>query len=183
MTSSPDIQTRKVPTRKDAMLFSGKAVLLRIKRSFTDLTRTRVRRHAVGSALASAPLAATSETRLWTETTPEERFLVAGKIHNLRVAIAKLNGVEVAAGETFSFWKQIGRAGRHRGFVVGRELREGCIIPNIGGGLCQLSNGLYDAAIKAGYEIVERHPHTQVIAGSLAEKGRDATVFWNYIDL
>ena len=70
-----------------------------------------------------------------------------------------------------------------RGFVKGRELREGCIIPNVGGGLCQVSNALYDAALQAGHEIVERHAHTQVIAGSLAEQGRDATVFWNYVDL
>jgi glycosyltransferase involved in cell wall biosynthesis len=67
--------------------------------------------------------------------------------------------------------------------VAGRELREGCIIPSIGGGLCQLSNALYDAALSAGFEIVERHAHTQVIPGSLAEVGRDATVFWNYVDL
>src|SRR5690606_9425891 len=32
-------------------------------------------------------------------------------------------------------------------------------------------------------EIVERHAHSRVIAGSLAEQGLDATVFWNYIDL
>src|SRR5262249_55836759 len=32
-------------------------------------------------------------------------------------------------------------------------------------------------------EIVERHAHAQVIPGSLAEVGRDATVFWNYVDL
>jgi hypothetical protein len=66
---------------------------------------------------------------------------------------------------------------------MGRELREGCIIPQIGGGICQLSNAIYDAALKAGLEVVERHGHSQVIKGSLAELGRDATVFWNYIDL
>jgi hypothetical protein len=77
----------------------------------------------------------------------------------------------------------VGRTSSFRGFVEGRELREGCIIPNIGGGLCQLSNALYDAALKADFDIVERHAHTQVVAGSLAEEGRDATVFWNYVDL
>jgi glycosyltransferase involved in cell wall biosynthesis len=35
----------------------------------------------------------------------------------------------------------------------------------------------------ASRNIVERHAHTQVIPGSLAEAGRDATVFWNYVDL
>lgn len=129
------------------------------------------------------PVIAESKTPLWTETEPEERFLVAGKIHNLRLAVRNIDGLEIPAGEVFSFWKQVGRASSIRGFVEGRELREGCIIPNIGGGLCQLSNALYDASLQAGIEIVERHAHTQIVAGSLAEKGRDATVFWNYIDL
>ncbi|MBV8299592.1 MAG: VanW family protein [Candidatus Eremiobacteraeota bacterium] len=95
----------------------------------------------------------------------------------------RLDGVVVPGGETFSFWKQVGRATARRGFVEGRELREGCMVPSVGGGLCQLSNALYDAALRAGFEIVERHPHTKVVPGSLAAVGRDATVFWNYVDL
>ena len=121
--------------------------------------------------------------RYWTEGSAEERFLVAGKVQNLRLAAAAIDGVAVPGGEVFSFWKQVGRASRSRGYVPGREIREGCIIPTIGGGLCQLSNSLYDAALKANFEIVERHSHTQIIPGSLAERGRDATVFWNYVDL
>ena len=136
-----------------------------------------------GESLVSQPLVAESKTKLWTEIEPEERFLVAGKIQNLRVAAAALDGLELPAGEIFSFWKHVGRTTASRGYVEGRELREGCIIPNIGGGLCQLSNALYDAALKANFEILERHAHTLTIAGSLAELGRDATVFWNYVDL
>ena len=65
-----------------------------------------------------------------------------------------------------------------------RELREGCIIPNIGGGLCQISNALYDAALKAGLlRSLNAMRTRRVVAGSLAETGRDATVFWNYVDL
>ncbi|MBC7930295.1 MAG: VanW family protein, partial [Rubrivivax sp.] len=75
------------------------------------------------------------------------------------------------------------RASRGRGYGRGRELREGCVIPSVGGGLCQLSNALYDAALQAGFEIVERHSHTRIVPGSQAEAGRDATVFWNYVDL
>lgn len=75
------------------------------------------------------------------------------------------------------------RPTRKRGFAAGRELREGCIIPSIGGGLCQLSNALYDVALTAGCEIVERHAHSRNVPGSMAERGRDATVFWNYVDL
>ena len=56
-------------------------------------------------------------------------------------------------------------------------------MPTVAGGICQLSNALYDAALKANFQILERHRHTKVIKGSLAERDRDATVKWNYIDL
>ena len=46
-----------------------------------------------------------------------------------------------------------------------------------------MSNALYDAALKAGFEIVERHGHSRVLPGAMAEAGRDATIFWNYVDL
>jgi hypothetical protein len=184
MTANPHLKTeRKIPTYSDTIIFRSKTLLFQIRRSLEDLRDGRVTRHRAGGELSDKNLVATSRTKLWTEDDGRERFLVAGKIHNLRLAVKKLDGVIVPAEATFSFWKQIGRAGRWKGFVAGRELREGCIIPNIGGGLCQLSNALYDAALQAGFEILERHAHTQVIAGSLAEKGRDATVFWNYVDL
>jgi hypothetical protein len=112
-----------------------------------------------------------------------ERALSRGKVQNLRVAARHIDGALVPAGTVFSFWKQVGRATRRRGFVEGRELREGCLVPSVGGGLCQLSNALYDAALRAGFDIVERHAHTAVVPGSPAAVGRDATVFWNYVDL
>lgn len=183
MTNPAVISGRKVPTRFEAALFRGKTLLLQLKRAIRDLTDNRSVEGKRTNDLATKPAISQSKTPLWTETEPEERFLVAGKIHNLRLAIRKLDGVEVGANQTFSFWKQVGRASRIKGYVEGRELREGCIIPNVGGGLCQISNALYDAALDANFEIVERHAHTQVVTGSLAERDRDATVFWNYVDL
>ena len=174
---------RPVPTRRAAVVFRGKSLLLQMRRFVSDNVGTRVRRFTRSDALITQPVVAESRSLLWTETEPEERFLVAGKIQNLRQAAAALNGVEIPAGEVFSFWKHVGRTSRIRGYVEGRELREGCIILNIGGGLCQLSNALYDAALKSNFEIIERHAHTQTIPGSLAEQGCDATVFWNYVDL
>ncbi len=183
MTGQPTIAIdRRVPSRSEALIFRGKTALLQLKRVLKDRS-DRVIQHAKTAGLIHAPIIAQSKTPLWTEIEPEERFLVAGKIHNLRLAIKQLDGVEVPVNQILSFWKQVGRASRMKGYVEGRELREGCIIPNIGGGLCQISNALYDAALEADFEIVERHAHTQIVAGSLAETGRDATVFWNYVDL
>lgn len=124
-----------------------------------------------------------SRTPLWTAENTVEDTWQFGKVQNLRKACARLHLAEIPAGETFSFWKQVGRAKKSRGYVKGRELREGCLIPTLGGGLCQLSNALYDVALGCGCKIVERHAHTAAIPGSAAEHGRDATVFWNYVDL
>lgn len=170
-------------TRIQSLIFKSKAALLQTKRGLENLFDKKLKKFPKAENLGKSATIAESKTPLWTESRAEEQFLLAGKVHNLRLAIRKLDGVEIPAGEVFSFWKHVGQASRARGFVEGRELREGCIIPNVGGGLCQLSNALYDAALKANFEVVERHAHTQIVAGSLAEQGRDATIFWNYVDL
>jgi len=169
-------------TRVRALVFRAKAAGLQLARAARDL-RGGPRRHPRGDALASTPVLAEAVAELWTEDRAEERPLVLGKIHNLRLALRRIHGAEIPAGAVFSFWAQVGRASRRRGFVPGRELREGCLVPSAGGGLCQLSNALYQAALAAGCEIVERHPHSRPVPGSQAEHGRDATVFWNYVDL
>lgn len=176
-------QDRTIHTFARAAIFRAKASLLQLKRGFTNRSGGAIRRFSFAEDSLNQTIVSASKTPLWTESAPEEQFLLAGKIHNLRLAAKKINGLEIPANETFSFWKHVGRANRLNGYVEGRELREGCIVPSVGGGLCQLSNALYDAALKAGFEIVERHAHSQIVAGSLAEQGRDATVFWNYIDL
>lgn len=134
--------------------------------------------------LINEQIIAFSESDLWNPfDTQENWILTAGKVENLRIASRKINGIEIKANEVFSFWKHIGNPNIGQGYVIGREIREGCIVPTIAGGLCQLSNALYDTALKANFDIIERHKHTKVIKGSLAEQDRDATVKWNYIDL
>lgn len=171
------------PTRLAEWNFFLRAWGLRLLRMGRDASPAhRLLRHERANALRDAPILASFETSLWPPIADEDA-LVAGKIHNLRLALKSFDGLVIPANAVFSFWRQLGRASLRRGFVTGRELREGCIVPAIGGGLCQLSNGFYDTALRAGLEIVERHRHSRVLAGSLAEIDRDATVFWNYKDL
>jgi hypothetical protein len=184
MSADPEKQPRDdVPTAYDAAVFRAKSALFQLGRGALNLFARGRARHGRGDAHRRGRVIAESRTRLWGGGAAGERALEAGKVHNLRLAARRLNGVEVPAGAVFSFWAQVGRASRARGYVRGRELREGCIIPSVGGGLCQLSNALYDAALQAGFEIIERHAHTRAVPGSQAEAGRDATVFWNYVDL
>jgi len=167
----------------DLLAFWCKAKAFQSRHTLDELRLGRPPRFSKGTELTSAPVISESRTSLWTTDEADEQILVLGKIENLRLALRNLNGLEIDANEIFSFWRHVGRASRRRGYVAGRELREGCLIPSTGGGLCQLSNALYDAALQAGFEIIERHVHTQTIPGSLTEAGRDATVFWNYVDL
>ena len=175
----------RLPTFSDLALFQAKATVFRAIRFGQDhFSSSKCQRWPLLARAPCGTLSAESRSDLWdVSALHAERILQAGKVQNLRVASRLLDGCMVPANETFSFWKQIGWPGRTRGFVRGRELRQGCLIPAIAGGLCQLSNGLYDAALKADFTIVERYAHTQVVAGSLAETGRDATIFWNYVDL
>ena len=177
-----------LPGRFGALWFEFRACGFRCLRFARNLFDRAHGRHRAGSRLREAPVIAESISTLWPgkdtgEKPAAENTLVLGKIENLRVARRAFDGVELARGDVLGFWAQLGRPSRGRGFAIGRELREGCLIPSIGGGLCQLSNALYDAALKAGLDIVERHAHSQVIPGSAAARDRDATVFWNYVDL
>jgi hypothetical protein len=125
---------------------------------------------------------ARDEHPIYTATDPREQELELGKVQNLRIAAAAVDGILLAPGELFSFWQAAGRPGRSKGYVVGRELRQGCMIPSIGGGICQLTNALSRVAHHAGMEIVERHSHTVHPPGFFIDDTTDATVFWNYID-
>jgi Uncharacterized vancomycin resistance protein len=129
-----------------------------------------------------ARLLADDEHRLCSSTISRERDLELGKVQNLRVAAAAIDGIVLEPGESFSFWLAAGRPSRRNGYAIGRELRSGCMIPTVGGGICQLTNALSRVAYAAGMEIVERHSHTIHPPGFFIDDATDATVFWNYID-
>ena len=168
-----------LPTRVDMLSFwlrSRVHILLRAASNLGDHSHRRWRRR---DALAAAAVVAESRTPLWDDGRDDEFTLVAGKVHNLRVAVRAFDGVVVPAGATLGFWRQLGRPSARRGFVRGRELRAGCIVPVVAGGLCQLSNALAEVAVRSGLAFVERHAHSARVGdGSI-----DATVFWNYVDL
>ncbi len=164
-------------------LSEAKSSVFRLRRSLSEAGRAPPHLARIDDAAGFTVLLGVSRTPLWSETAPGEQALQFGKVHNLRRAAMSLDGVLIPAGAVFSFWRQLGRATRARGYVGGRMLREGCMIPALGGGLCQLSNALYDVALQADCEIVERHAHSRIVPGSVAAAGRDATVAWNYVDL
>ncbi len=175
-------ETHRIITRKNLAVFALKAGFLRIRRGVRDFFDRDLQCWPAVQRPPGLPLAEVV-TLLYPEEDPRERALQLGKVQNLRVGARDLNGVMIEAGKTFSFWQQLGRPTRSKGYVEGRELRQGCLIPTLAGGLCQLSNSIHQAAKNAGCEIVERHAHTARIPHSPFSPGDDATVFWNYVDL
>jgi vancomycin resistance protein VanW len=115
--------------------------------------------------------------------------LEQGKRVNLALAAPCFDGLVLAPEQPLSFWRALGRVTAARGFRHGMELRGGCIVPALGGGLCALSNALFRMACELGWNILERHGHTRDAAPLSAAPlsgdlwGLDATVFWPHVDL
>jgi hypothetical protein len=170
------------PSRVSSAIFAAKVITLRLKRRAKNLASgcPRLRKMEYGVFRA---IVAESRTALRTDAALAEVGLQTGKIENLRVACRTLHGTVIPAGAEFSVWRQLGPPISSRGYVPGRMLQQGCMVPAVGGGLCQLSNALYDVALQAGCRIIERHAHSKIIPGSAAAFGRDATIAWNYVDL
>lgn len=176
----------EVPTRRVAAWFQLRVWAHVLRRSVSDLCNPAIRRRRASDRLQDEPIVAERRTALWSGARDAEFVLVAGKVHNLRLARRAFDGIVIEAGEVFSFWCQLGRPGRWRGFVEGREIRSGCVVPTIAGGLCQLSNALAACAASAGFRLVEQHGHTARVTRDERGDGHDtadATVFWNYVDL
>lgn len=162
--------------------FAFRAKALQARRTLRDAPG-RPSRLTAGDPAEFPFVIAESAAPLDMGTDPREHQLLLGKYQNLRLACQRINQRLLPAGETFSFWRQVGPPWKLRGFKAGREVREGCIIPTTGGGMCQLSGSLLQAALQLELEIVERHRHTALPADVPYNERRDATLFWNYLDL
>lgn len=101
--------------------------------------------------------------------------------HNADLAVRKLNGAVVEPGAVFSFNKRVGTWSRDVGYRRAPVSYNGTLIESWGGGVCQTSTTLYNAAMLAGMELVERNPHR--FAPDYVPPGRDAAVAFDNIDL
>lgn len=105
----------------------------------------------------------------------------AERSSNIRLAASKINGAVIGAGETFSFNTTVGARTAENGYKQAKIIEEGKFVPGLGGGVCQVSTTLYNAALLSGLEITEYHPHS--LAVSYVAPSRDAMVSGTYCDL
>ena len=104
------------------------------------------------------------------------------RIYNIRLGASKLNGVIIKPGEEFSFNNTLGAIDERSGFESELVIKNGALIPEFGGGLCQVSTTMFRAAIFAGLPIAERRPHSFPVR-YYNPQGFDATVYPGIVDL
>lgn len=134
---------------------------------------------ALGGALALAARPSGTPVVAKYSTTLQGRS--ANQRHNALLASSKLNGAVVQPGAEFSFNKRVGSWSRDAGYRRAPVSYNGTLIDAWGGGVCQTSTTLYNAALLAGMEVKERHPHR--FAPSYCPPGRDAAVAFSGVDL
>ena len=105
----------------------------------------------------------------------------AARKNNITIASDYCNGTVLMPGEIFSYNDTVGERTSERGFQVATVYANGAAVPGIGGGICQVSSTIFDAALYADLEIVERKNHSLTV--SYLPLGLDATVNWGTQDL
>lgn len=100
---------------------------------------------------------------------------------NIKLAASATTNILLNQGEVFSFNSNIQNSD------IGKYLKEAPVIINgksekgRGGGMCQVSSTIYNAALYSGMSIISVRNHS--IPSPYIEKGRDATVSGGIIDL
>ncbi len=104
------------------------------------------------------------------------------RTHNLRLGASKYNGLIIKPGEEFSFNDTLGEVDETEGYLAELVIKNGELIPEYGGGLCQVSTTMFRAAINAGLLITERKPHSFPVK-YYNPQGFDATIYPGVVDL
>lgn len=170
--------------RSRLRLFAGKRYFI-WKRYLKWCTgRSKIARQRTDETLSYAAM--THATPLLRSLRNVDMVLQYNKITNLRLAIAKLDGLVVQPGETFPTGEVLVSPLSEKGIW-----RVWCcimvvFIPGVGGGLCQLSNLIYWMALHTPLTVMERHRHSYDVFPDEQRTqpfGSGATCSYNYLDL
>ncbi|MBQ8283886.1 MAG: VanW family protein [Clostridia bacterium] len=97
-----------------------------------------------------------------------------GRCENIAIAASLIDGITVQPYGEFSFNQTVGRRTEEAGFKQAKIIVNGEYVVGVGGGVCQVSTTLYNAALKAGLYVGEYHPHSLRV--SYVSPSRDAMV-------
>lgn len=100
---------------------------------------------------------------------------------NVENGAAKINGTILYPGDEFSVYEQVSPFTKENGYEYGFAYSNGETIKSIGGGICQVSTTMYQAALHAELEIKQRANHSMTV--SYVDLGGDAAIAGTYKDL
>jgi vancomycin resistance protein YoaR len=109
---------------------------------------------------------------------------------NIARSAENFYGIVIAPGEEFSYNHYLGEISAEQGYETGLIIFGGQTIEGIGGGVCQVSTTLYQAAFWGGYELGDRWQHGYRVSyyedglgpDGLPNVGMDATIYSPVID-
>lgn len=162
-----DIEELWAALKTSVTWYSGEPIKIPVARLMPTVTTEEIVRRGITRPVASY--------RTFFNPAEENR------VHNIRLAAQALDGIWVAPGVEISFNEIVGPRTPERGYVEALVIESLEFAPGIGGGVCQVSTTLYNAALRAGLTVVERQPHG--LAVSYVPPGLDATVAYGFIDL
>ena len=93
---------------------------------------------------------------------------------NIKKAVNALNGKVIQPGEIFDFNRLVGPTSQAKGYRNAKVITDGEFVDGYGGGVCQVSSTLFNAALNSGMDIVQRRNHSLRI--SYYPAGYDAAV-------
>lgn len=112
--------------------------------------------------------------------------LQENKVTNLELASAKITGIIIKPGETFSFWRLIGPTTAKQGYKEGLVIKtRGELGSAVGGGLCQLANMIHWLVLNSPLTTTEFYHHSDALFPDERRKvpfGTGTSVFNNYLD-
>jgi vancomycin resistance protein YoaR len=100
---------------------------------------------------------------------------------NIDNASQKLDGLVISPGEMISFNTVVGERSESNGFAKSWEIFKGEMVEGVGGGTCQAASTFHAAAFFAGFDVLERLPHSRPSA--YIPMGLDSTVVYPGVDL
>ncbi|MCL5435695.1 MAG: VanW family protein [Patescibacteria group bacterium] len=105
----------------------------------------------------------------------------ASRIQNIRTGASKFDGVILKPGEEFSFNHYLGPVSAEAGFKPELVIKSSGTVPELGGGLCQVSTTAFRAALYGGLPITARKNHSYAVK-YYAPQGTDATIYPGAVD-
>ncbi len=100
---------------------------------------------------------------------------------NIVLAVRHIDGTLLQAGEIFSYNKTVGPRDSQAGFKPAPQYLNGKHVMGEGGGICQVSSTLFNAALLSSLKIVRRQNHSMPVG--YLRHGRDATAAYGAIDM